>query len=160
MTPSIRDEIQQRKEFSSLEAEAVLGLLRTADQLETRITEMLRPFGLSPTQYNALRILRGAGAEGMACSAIGERMINRDPDITRLLDRLERRGLVARGRQQKDRRVIKVRILTAGLKLLESMDRPVEGFQSVLLGHLGDRRLRSLIRLLDAARAAPNRPTD
>jgi DNA-binding MarR family transcriptional regulator len=152
MALSLREEIQQRKQFASLEAEAALALLRTADQLQTLITEMLKPYGLSPTQYNALRILRGAGSAGLACSQIGERMINRDPDITRLLDRLQRRGLVVRGRHARDRRVIKARILAAGLKLLESLDQPVEQFQRTLLGHLGERRLRALIRLLDATR--------
>jgi MarR family transcriptional regulator, organic hydroperoxide resistance regulator len=155
MAMGIRDEIKQNKQFPSLEAEAVLALLRTADQLQARVAEMLKPHGLSTTQYNALRILRGAGAQGLACSEIGERMINRDPDITRLLDRLERRSLVRRGRDPKDRRVIKAHIRPAGLKLLRSLDRPVERFQRTLLGHLEERRLRALIRLLDAVRARP-----
>jgi DNA-binding MarR family transcriptional regulator len=154
MARGIREEILQTKQFPSLEAEAFLGLLRTADQLQARLMEMLKPYGLSPTQYNALRILRGAGAKGLPCSEIGERMINRDPDITRLMDRLERRGLVERSRDPKDRRVIKAQILPAGLKLLESLDLPVIQFQRALLGQLGDARLRTLIRLLDAARAA------
>ena len=77
-----------------------MALQRTADQLQWRLSDMLKPHGLSPTQYNALRILRGAGDEGRACSEIAERMINRDPDITRLVDRLERRGLVARSRER------------------------------------------------------------
>jgi DNA-binding MarR family transcriptional regulator len=155
MSATIRDEIKQKKRFPSLEAEAALALLRTADQLQARVADMLKPYGLSPTQYNALRILRGAGVEGLACSEIGERMINRDPDITRLLDRLERRGLVARSRERRDRRVIKAYIQPTGLKLLESLDGPVIQFQRALLGHLGERRLRALIRLLEAARARP-----
>jgi DNA-binding MarR family transcriptional regulator len=152
MVRGIRAEIKQRKPFSSLEEEAFLALLRTADQLARRGTEMLKQHGLSPTQYNALRILRGAGAKGLACSEIGERMINHDPDITRLVDRLERRGLVQRGRQHKDRRVITTYITPAGLEALRALDRPIEEFHRHLLGPLGENRLHSLIRLLQAAR--------
>jgi DNA-binding MarR family transcriptional regulator len=148
----IQAEIKQGKPFRSLEAEAFLSLLRTADRLQGRVAEMLKPFQLSPTQYNALRILRGAGAKGLPCSQIGERMVNRDPDITRLLNRLEQRGLVERSRGREDRRVITARATPAALGLLKSLDRPVEEFQRKLLGHLGEQRLRALIRLLGAAR--------
>jgi len=149
---SIQSEIQQTKPFSTLEEEALVSLQRTADQLHWRMSEMLKEHGVSPTQYNALRILRGAKDEGRACSEIAERMINRDPDITRLVDRLERRGLVARSREDRDRRVITTRITPAGLKLLDSLDRPLEDFNRRLLGPLGEQRLRTLIQLLDAAR--------
>ena len=149
---SIQSEIQQTKPFSTLEEEALVSLQRTADQLHWRMSEMLKEHGVSPTQYNALRILRGAKDEGRACSEIAERMINRDPDITRLVDRLERRGLVARSREDRDRRVITTRITPAGLKLLDSLDRPIEDFNRRLLGPLGEQRLRTLIQLLDAAR--------
>src|SRR5713226_6186305 len=118
MARGIQAEIKQSKPFTSLEEEAFVALMRTADQLAWRGAEMLKQHGLSPTQYNALRILRGAGAKGLACSEIGERMINRDPDITRLVDRLERRGLVQRSRDKRDRRVITTRITGAGLELL------------------------------------------
>jgi len=151
----IQDEIKQNKPSGSLEEKAFVALLRTADQLQWRVAEMLKPHGLSPTQYNALRILRGAGVEGLACSEIGQRMINRDPDITRLLDRLERSGLIRRSREQKDRRVIKAHIRPAGLDLLKSIDREVEEFHHNLLGHLGRERLESLIAALDAARQTP-----
>jgi DNA-binding MarR family transcriptional regulator len=152
MAGGIQAEIKQRKPFKSLEAEALLALLRTADQLQGRVAEMLKPHQLSPTQYNALRILRGAEPKGLPCSQIGERMINRDPDVTRLLNRLEDRGLVERGRDSKDRRVIAARATRLALELLKSLDRPVEEFQRRLLGHLGKHRLKTLIRLLDAAR--------
>jgi DNA-binding MarR family transcriptional regulator len=152
MARGIQAEIKQTKPFSSLEEEAFLALMRTADQLAWRGAEMLKQHRLSPTQYNALRILRGAGAKGLACSEIGERMINRDPDITRLVDRLERRGLVRRSREQKDRRVITTCITPAGLEALKALDRPIEEFHRHLLGHLGESRLHSLIRLLEAAR--------
>ena len=152
MAKGIQAEIKQGKPFPSLEEEVFVALVRTADQMQWRGGEILKPHGLSPTQYNALRILRGAGARGLGCSEIGERMINRDPDITRLIDRLERRGLVARSREQKDRRVITTRITAAGLATLKALDGPVEAFNRGLLGHLGGNRLRSLLRLLEAAR--------
>ena len=136
----------------SQEEEAFLALLRTADRLQTRLANMLKPQGLSPTQYNALRILRGAGAEGLACREVGERMIKRDPDITRLLDRMAQRGLVSRGRERKDRRVIRARITASGLERLKAIDRDLGTFHRELLGHLGPQRLESLIRLLDAVR--------
>jgi MarR family transcriptional regulator, organic hydroperoxide resistance regulator len=138
---------------SSLEEQTFVALLRTADQLQWRAAEMFKPHGLSATQYNALRILRGAGPDGLACSEVGKRMINRDPDITRLLDRLEARRLIRRGREQEDRRVIKARITPAGLDLLKSLNREVAEFHRQLLGHLGEERLESLVRLLEAARA-------
>jgi DNA-binding MarR family transcriptional regulator len=149
---SIQSEIQQTKPFNTLEEEALVSLQRTADRLHWRMSEMLKAHDLTPTQYNALRILRGARDEGRSCSEIAERMINRDPDITRLVDRLERRGLVARSREGRDRRVITTRITTAGLKLLESLDGPVEDFNRRLLGPLGEQPLRTLIHLLDAVR--------
>src|ERR1700674_4717477 len=152
MGKGIQAEIQQSKPFNTLEDEAVVALQRTADQLRWRLSEMLKEHGLSPTQYNALRILRGARDEGRACSEIAERMINRDPDITRLVDRLERRGLVARSREKRDRRVIIIRITPAGLDLLRGLDRPIEEFNRKLLGNLGERQLRTLIKLLEAAR--------
>src|SRR5882724_10791487 len=148
----IQAEIKQSKPFRMLEEEALVSLQRTADQFRGRMSDMLKPHGLSPTQYNALRILRGAGEGGRACSEIAERMINRDPDITRLVDRLERRGLVARSREARDRRVITTRITSAGLELLGSLDGPIEDFNRKLLGPLGEQRLRTLIQLLDAAR--------
>ena len=143
------------KPFASLEAEAFLVLLRTAERLQEGAAEIMKPHGLSPTQYNALRILRGAGAPGLACREIGERMIHHDPDITRLLDRLEGRGLVARSRGREDRRVMKTRITAAGLARLQALDRPVERFERRLLGRLGSHRLRTLIRLLEVVQGAP-----
>jgi len=152
VTKSLQDEIKQTRPFSSLEEEACLALQLTADRLSRRGVEMLKQHGLSPAQYNTLRILRGAGAAGLACSEIGERMINRDPDITRMLDRLERRDLVQRSREQQDRRVITTRITPEALDLLKRLDRPMVDFNKELLGDLGESRLKSLIRLLDAVR--------
>ena len=150
--PDFQSEIKQSKPFSSLEEEAFLALQRTADQLQGRVAEWLKTFGLSPTQYNALRILRGAGEPGLACSEIAARMINRDPDITRLLDRLEKRGLSRRRRDSKDRRIINAYITREGLQLLKKLDAPVLEFQQVLLGHVGERKLKTLIEILCAAR--------
>jgi len=152
MGKSIQAEIQQTKPFTSLEDEAVVSLHRTADQLNGRFSDMLKPHGLSPTQFNALRILRGAGDGGRTCSEIAERMINRDPDITRLLDRLEHRGLVVRSREGRDRRVIITRITQAGLELLRGLDGPIEEFNRKQLGHLSEQQLRALVKLLEAVR--------
>ena len=113
---------------------------------------MLKPYGLSPTQYNALRILRGAGKKGLSCSEIGERMINRDPDITRLVDRLEKRGFVHRSRGQKDRRTVVTRATPAALDLLKKLDRPIEQFHREVLGHVEHGRLQSLLHTLEEAR--------
>jgi DNA-binding MarR family transcriptional regulator len=133
----------------NLEERAFVSLQRAADRLAGKMAEWLKPHGLSPTQYNALRILRGAGAEGLPCSEVGARMINRDPDITRLVDRLERRDLVTRNRGVKDRRVVRATITPAGLELLKGLDRPVREFVRGLVGHLGAQGLQELVQLLD-----------
>jgi DNA-binding MarR family transcriptional regulator len=141
-----------RKPSRSLEEEAYLSLQRTADVLARAAEEAIKPSGLSGTQYNVLRILRGRGPNGLSCREVGERMLTRDPDITRLLDRLEGRGLVARARGREDRRVITVRITQEGLRVLAKLDRPIERFHRRQLGHLGPRRLERLIELLNSAR--------
>ena len=152
MARPLREEIRQQKPFESLEEEAVLNVLRTADVLLHRITAVLKPFKLSHSQYNVLRILRGAGPEGLACREISERMITRDPDITRLLDRLEARGLLTRMRDQKDRRVVTARITSEGQRLLEALDQPIAEVDRQPLQHLGKQRLQALIELLELAR--------
>ncbi len=116
------------KPFATPEQAAFVTLLRTAEQFQARNAEFLKGYELSPTQYNALRILRGAGKSGLPCSEVGERMINKDPDITRLLDRLEKRGFVTRSRDENDRRVILARITSAGLEILRRLDRPDRAF--------------------------------
>jgi len=152
MTGRLREEIKQQRPFQSLEQEALLNVLRTADVLMQRLTAVLKPFKLSHSQYNVLRILRGAGPDGLACREISERMISRDPDITRLLDRLEARGLVARTRDQQDRRVVMACITPEGLRLLEALDEPIAEVDRQPLQHLGEQRLRTLIELLELAR--------
>jgi DNA-binding MarR family transcriptional regulator len=151
----LQREIKQSRPFECLEVEAALNLARTADALLRDLEPPLKAAGLSATQYNVLRILRGAAPAGLACREIAARMITRDPDITRLLDRLERRGLVERARETRDRRVVTTRIRPAGLRLLGSLDRPVVDVNRYRLRHLGPRRLRLLIALLDAARERP-----
>lgn len=148
------DQIETRPKKSFLQQEAFIAIQRTADQLQLRITEFLKPYNLSPTQFNALRILRGAGETGLACSIVGERMINHDPDITRLMDRLEKRRLVQRSRDQKDRRVITARITTVGLDLLKTIDRPLEEFHRELMNKMDERKLKSLLLLLEETRRA------
>lgn len=131
---------------------AFLDLLRTCDLLSRGPAQILKTEDLSATQYNVLRILRGA-PDGLPCGEIGSRMITRDPDITRLLDRLEKRGLISRCRGTKDRRMVMAQITPEGLKLLGRLDEPVQEAHRKQLGHLGRERLRSLGELLAAVRA-------
>jgi len=153
MVRGLQAELKQTVPFRSREQEAYLALLRTADALESKMEAKLKEFGLTGTQYNALRILRGAGQDGLPCSEIGERMITRDPDITRLLNRLQKRGLAERSPGKQDRRVIYGRITPAGLKLLREMDAPLEQFGREILRHVGQPQLRLLIDLLELVRA-------
>jgi len=128
-----------------------LDLLRTTDILSRALVAVLKTEDLSANQYNVLRILRGS-PDGLPCSEIASRMITRDPDITRLLDRLEKRGLISRCRETKDRRMVMARITPYGFKLLARLDGPVEETHRRQLGHLGRERLRALAELLHAAR--------
>jgi DNA-binding MarR family transcriptional regulator len=153
MTP-LSDEIRQRKPFASLEEETLLALMRTVDVLARPGEALFKSYGLSPTQYNALRILRGAGKAGLPCSEIANRMVTRDPDITRLLDRLERTHLVRRARDASDRRVVLARITQAGLDLLDQLNRPLAELNRKLLGSLGEEKLRALLALLEQARGS------
>jgi DNA-binding MarR family transcriptional regulator len=152
MGKGLQEELKQTVPFSSREQEAYLSLLRTADALQSRVEAKLKELGLTGTQYNALRILRGAGADGIPCSEIGERMITRDPDVTRLLDRLQKRGLVERSRGKQDRRVIYGKITAAGLKLLREMDAPVDKHGREMLRHVSQANLKLLIDLLEQIR--------
>jgi len=152
MVGKAQAEIKQKKPFQLREEEAFVNLLRTADVLLQGVAETLKPQGLSPTQYNVLRILRGAEQKGLACREISERMITRDPDVTRLLDRLEHRGLVTRARSPEDRRVITTRITNNGLQILETLEAPIGNLHMRQLGHLKAAQLRTLIQLLERAR--------
>src|SRR3712207_4964847 len=145
MASKLRDEIKQARPFRSAEQEAFLNLQRTADVLMARMAEVLKAQNVSPTQYNVLRILRGAGDEGLPCGAVAERMITRDPDITRLLDRLEKQGLIARARDARDRRVVMARLAEAGRKVVDALDEPVAQELKRQLGHLGKQKLDQLV---------------
>lgn len=136
-----------------LEAEVFVAVLRTADALSRGAEALLRPAGLSGTQYNVLRILNGAGDRGLACRELGDRLISRDPDITRLLDRMESRGWIARTREQQDRRVVKTRITDQGQRILAELDAPVRDLHRRQLHHIPQKQLRQLSLLLELARA-------
>src|ERR671913_2522840 len=155
MTQTLQVELRQRKPFASLEQEATISIARTAALLEHGTAEALKPHGLTPTQYNALRILRGAEPEGLCRNEVRDRLIARVPDATRLLERLEETGLVARAREGEDRRFVRARITSAGLELLAALDGEVEQLHRRQLGHLGERKLRALVDLLAEARDRP-----
>lgn len=137
---------------ATAEERAFLDLVRTTEALSRPLAQILKTEDLSAAQYNVLRILRGS-PDGLTCSEIGNRMITRDPDITRLLDRLEKRSLISRNRDDKDRRVVLTRITAKGLQLLANLDQPVRDTHHRLLGHLGSERLQTLVHLLEACRA-------
>lgn len=152
MTGKLKREIRQKKPFSSVHEEVVLNIIRTADELTLPMNEVLRAANLSQSQYNVLRILRGAGEDGLPCGEISQRMVRRDPDLTRLLDKLEARGLVSRSRGTTDRRVVRATITDEGTRLLESLDGPVEQSLKDTLAHVSQAKLRALLELLEEAR--------
>ena len=151
MPSRLQAEIKQTKPFASLEQEAILSLLRTAAIVDHSIDETLRPFGLTATQFNVLRILKGAGPEGLCGREVGERMLNRVPDVPRLLDRLEKAELVSRVRDREDRRHVSTRITAKGSQLLEEISHismPAEDW----FKRLGREQLKVLIETLDVIR--------
>jgi DNA-binding MarR family transcriptional regulator len=152
MMGRLQDEIKQTKPFASLEQEAMLSIERTAALLGHQLEQALKPFGVTPTQYNVLRILRGAGERGLCRSEVRERLIAQVPDVTRLLDRLEETKLIERERDSVDRRLVNTRITSEGLDLLRRLDQPVLDFHKTQLGHLSKDNLRTLIELLTSAR--------
>lgn len=156
--PKLKAEIEQQRPFSSPEEETLLNLFRTSDCLERNIQRKIRPWGITATQYNVLRILRGAGPEGLACAAIGQRMITAEPDITRLLGRLKGLKLVRQRRDRQDRRVVYTQISEAGLDLLRSMDPVIQRAPTELLGHMSAAQLAQLSRLLELARTPSGEP--
>jgi len=151
---NLKAEITQGPPFSSMEEEALLNLLRTSDRLERALQQKTRACGLSSTQYNVLRILRGARPRGLTCAAIGDRMIAAEPDITRLLTRLKGLKLIKQQRDRHDRRVVWTQITEAGLKLLRAMDPVIQRVPVELLGHMNRAELVEFIRLLELARQA------
>ncbi len=151
MTPQLRDEIKQKRPFDSPQQVAYLNVQRTASVLGRGPSEVLRRSGLTPTQYNVLRILRGADGP-LTCSEVGERMIALDPDVTRLLDRLEEKELVRRERSTEDRRVVVSEITEKGREIVDDLDEPVAQLHAKQLGHMGEEKLRTLTALLEEAR--------
>ncbi len=148
---AVGEEIRQGKPFAAIEEELLVSLLRTTDVLHERFEQIVRPFNISMTQYNVLRILRGAEPVGRTCGEIGERMIAREPDVTRLLDRMDKAGLIRRTRDSQDRRVVVTRITAFGLKLLDEMEprrRELDG----LLKPLGKRKIEAMLKRLDDVR--------
>jgi DNA-binding MarR family transcriptional regulator len=148
----LKHEIGQKRPFSSMEEEALLNLMRTSDCLVRALQRRSRSWGVTSTQYNVLRILRGAQPQGLTCSGIGDRMITEEPDITRLLARLKAMKLIRQQRDKRDRRVLWTQISASGLELLRQMDPEIEQLPKKLLGHLKEPDLGELIRLLERAR--------
>jgi DNA-binding MarR family transcriptional regulator len=149
---ALKHEIAQQRPFDSVEEEAVLNIMRTSDCLQRAFQHRTRDWGVTSTQYNVLRILRGAHPQGLTCSAIGERMITAVPDITRLLSRLKALKLIRQQRDKRDRRVVWTQISSAGLDLLSKMDNEISQIPRELLGHLNREELTEFIRLLELAR--------
>lgn len=147
----LQRELRKRNPFDSAEQEAALNVARTHDYLASRFARLFAQYDLSGPQYNVLRILRG---EGLPSQEIGERMVTHMPDVTRLVDRLEKAGLVERKRILEDRRVVLVKITRAGLDVLQRLDQPVLDLHRELLGHLSASELAELNRLLARARQA------
>jgi len=132
-----------------MEDRLFVTMLKLADSLSQEAELVIRSVGLTPAQYNVLRILRGAEPDGLLCRGIADRMISRDPDMTRLLDRMEKQAWITRERQQDDRRVIKTRITPEGLKLLKKLDQPVHDLHKRQFRHMSAARLKMLAELLD-----------
>jgi DNA-binding MarR family transcriptional regulator len=148
-----RSQKQSERRAVCPEEVAFVDLVRTCDLLSRAPARLLKTEDLSGTQYNVLRILRGS-PEGLPCGEIAGRMITRDPDVTRLLDRLEKRHLITRCRETRDRRMVMARITPEGLKVLARLDQPVEELHGKQLGHMGRNHLRALAEMLAAARTA------
>jgi len=150
MTTKLQHEVKKKRPFESPEQEAALSVVRTSDQLQIRFARLLRQHGLTPSQYNVLRILRGVHPEGHPRCEIARRMLERAPDVTRLIDRLEKRGWVARDRSERDRRLSISRITAAGLDLLEKIGPSLEGVQRELAARLPQSDCRELSRICEA----------
>lgn len=152
MATRLARELQQTVPFANLEEEVFLSILRTGDALIQAEAKLLREVNLTFAQYNVLRILRGAGKQGATCGDIAGRMVNRDPDVTRLLDRLEERGLVERARDEQDRRVVVGVITKEGLQMLRTLDKTVSAVHRKQLKHMTKKQLQTLADLLALAR--------
>ena len=154
MSPDLKSELKQQKPFRSLHHEAELNLVRTANLLTDSFEQMLKPYGITATQFNVLRILRGAEPNGLCRNEVSARLLNRMPDATRLLDRMEDAGLVTRARSTEDRRLVTTQITEKGRDLVNSLDDVVERQHQAKLGHLSSDQLKTLIELLTLVRNA------
>jgi MarR family transcriptional regulator, organic hydroperoxide resistance regulator len=148
----LQAELRQTKSFASRHAEAFLNIVRTSARLQHALHLQLKQYGMTETQYNSLRILRGAGSSGLTCAEIAERLVSQDPDITRLVERLQRQGLVHRERGERDRRVVLTKITSAGLGRLKEVDPVVDSTVHAMMSHLSSTELKTMIDLLERAR--------
>jgi len=152
MSPALQEEIKQTKPFRTLCQEAQLNIVRTANQLSDAFEQMLKPHGITGTQYNVLRILRGAEPGGLCRNEVSQRLLNRMPDATRLLDRMEEADLVTRERSVEDRRLVTTRITKKGRQLVDSLDDSADQQHEKAMGHMTEQQLRTLVKLLTLAR--------
>ena|SRR5690349_10032577 len=152
MNQGLKDEIKQTRPFRTLQQEAQLNVVRTANRLSDAFEQMLKPHGITGTQYNVLRILRGAEPDGLCRNEVSERLLNRMPDATRLLDRMEEAGLVTRERSTEDRRLVRTRITRKGRQLVDSLDEAADDQHEKALGHMTEKQLHQLIELLTLVR--------
>ncbi len=149
----LQDELKQTRPWSTLQEEAALNIARTAAILEHETAQVMKPFGITPTQYNVLRILRGAGESGLCRNEVGARLIKPVPDVTRLLDRMEEMGWIDRRRSDSDRRFVTTVITERGSGLLAELDGPIVAFLQQRLNHLDDDRLRAVVALMEGVRS-------
>jgi DNA-binding MarR family transcriptional regulator len=152
MTPTLLEELRQAKPFASLQEEALLSIVRTSAVLMDEFEQMLKPYGITATQYNVLRILRGSEPEGLCRNELRDRMLTRMPDVTRLLDRMEEAGLVERARGGEDRRMVGTRITKEALRLLATLDKVVTDDQKHRFQGVSAKQLQSLIGVLGKVR--------
>ncbi len=152
MSTELKDELKQTRPFRSLCEEAQLNVARTSSLLADSMEQMLKPHGITGTQYNVLRILRGAGPDGLCRNEVSSRLVNRMPDATRLLDRMEEAGLVTRERSEADRRLVRTQLTAKGRKLVDDLDDDVLEHNEKGIGHLSEEQLRSLVKLLTLVR--------
>lgn len=150
---SLRRELRQSAPFQSAAQEATISILRTADVVRRKLSSVIEPCGITLQQYNVLRILRGARAKSLTTSEIGERLIERTPGVTRLLDRLERKGYIGRERSADDRRIVNTWITEAGRVLLQELDGAVDAADEDAVAALAQEQVEQLVRLLEQVRA-------
>jgi DNA-binding MarR family transcriptional regulator len=155
MTPTLQEEIRQSKPFDSLQQEVLLNIARTAAVLGHRMEQQFRPFGLTATQYNVLRIVLGAGPSGISQCDIAIRLVAETPDVPRLLKRTETTGLIRRTPDAADKRVLRVHLTAAGNRLLQQVTTHIGGMTGDFFPHLTDKQLRTLNDLLNASRELP-----